>query len=316
MYPGFQDRDAGRDANRSRPTEDRQLGGKSILVVPRPESVDLLDTQAVAINVGKVEEVAEVDVVVVDVGTIGMTATAMPSLRMYKSNLIMATPANTSCSDAEKQAAKGWGEDTAVAELNDEKSGEAQAWAESKGADGWDEKPVGADGDLPSAENGDVAGAAQAEPEPEEDKSKSYEDYLAEREEKRKQLGGTLQARKPNEGAGKKLPEGKAVERVEDEYMAGSGGKAKREKERKEKNAIVLDHDYAARERDSGAPRGGRGGRGRGRGDGFRGDRGGDRGGRGRGGRGDFRADFRPRGGRGGASPNVTDESAFPSLGA
>lgn len=163
-------------------------------------------------------------------------------------------------------------------------------------------------------------GEPAAEPEP-EDKSVSYAAYLAELAEKKLSLAAQ-NVRKANEGSSKKFPEGKAITRDDDEeaYIAGSGGKAKRERERKQKEFVELDDAKLHREtRDSF-----RGGRGRGRGE-FRGGegrgRGGEgrgRGGRGRGDRGDRGDGVRGggRGGRGGQSgPNITDSSAFPSLG-
>ena len=145
---------------------------------------------------------------------------------------------------------------------------------------------------------------------------------MAEQAERRKeQLGGTLQPRKPNEGntSTKKFPEGKAISREEeDDFISGTGGKAKRDRNRKEKNLVELDdarlRDQPREER-SRSGRGGRGGSGRGD---FGGERGG-RGGRGRG-RGGFDGEYRGRGGRGGRggashSPNVSDKNAFPSLG-
>lgn len=209
-------------------------------------------------------------------------------------------------SDSQKQAEKGWGEDSGAGEWNDEKAGDAQAWEEEKaGFDAFPDKPINADGDNPTAENGDAPADDQPEPEP-EDKSMSYDDYIAQKAEKKLALGSSLIARKANEGVSKKMPEGKALEHEENEYFIGGGGKKARERERKEKNTLVLDHDIQARERES--SRGGRGGGGRGRG---RGDFRGDRRGSGRGGpaRGGF------RGGRGGTSPNVSDTSAFPTLG-
>ena len=144
----------------------------------------------------------------------------------------------------------------------------------------------------------------------------SYSDYLAQQAEKKLALGGTLQARKANEGGAKK-PQGKElVHEDTEEYFVGGGGKKQRERERKEKNTLVLDHDIQAREREAGRGGGRGGGRGRGRGGGDRG-RGESRGGRGGGGfRGDFRGDFRGgRRGPEGQSPNITDSSAFPTLG-
>ena len=131
----------------------------------------------------------------------------------------------------------------------------------------------------------------------------------------------SLQTRKANEGSKQKFPEGSAISRnpEEENFFAGSGGKARRDKGHQQKqNKLDLDGQYYAPP-DAG-DRGGRGGRGRGgRGDrgGFRGDRGdrGDRGGRGGRGRGEFRGGSRgDRGGpRGGF--NATDQSAFPALG-
>ncbi|KAH6633655.1 hypothetical protein C7974DRAFT_176418 [Boeremia exigua] len=223
----------------------------------------------------------------------------------------------TGLGEHEKQAAHGWGAETGEAELADEQAGEAIAKKEEKEA-------VKEDAE---------AEAAEAEP---EDNSKSYVAYLAELAEKKLKLG-EQNLRKANEGSSKNFPEGTQVKREEEDFFAGSGGKAKRERQRKEKVHVELDSErmLAPPPREGGASRGGRGdrggrGRGEGRGEGrgsFRGGegrgRGGDRGarGEGRGGRG--RGEGRgaaaapgPRGGRGGNAPNVGDSSAFPSLGA
>lgn len=232
--------------------------------------------------------------------------------------------------DHAKQAAHGWGADTAGAELDDEKAGAAIAKEEEKG--GFDtvvDAPVNADGETLATEPAPVEREAEAEPEAEpEDKTKSYVEYLADLAAKKLSLGSLLNLRSANEGSTKKAPEGKELTKEEQaEYFAGSGGKAKRERERKDKNVLVLDHDIQARERES-APRGARGGssrggaRGRGEG-GFRGEgrgrggrgRGEGRGGEGRGGGGEG------RGARGGAprssgAPNLqVDDTSFPSLG-
>ncbi|KAH0174731.1 hypothetical protein KCU67_g612, partial [Aureobasidium melanogenum] len=201
--------------------------------------------------------------------------------------------------DHTKQAGAAWGHETGDAELNDEKAAVADAKAEE-------------------AKEGIVADATVAEPETpaDEDNVKSYEQYLAEQLEKKAALAGNFEARKPNEGASKKFPEGKAFERDANEnYVAPSAAKAKKQKERKDKN--ILDIDQAWKEeqsqsQDSGF-RGGRGGRGgdRPRG-GPRGGRGGPRGGAPRGG---APRDSAPRAPR--AAPvNVTSSSDFPSLGA
>ncbi|CAI6333078.1 unnamed protein product [Periconia digitata] len=199
----------------------------------------------------------------------------------------------TGLGEHEKQAAHGWGGNDGNAELADEQAGDAIAKQDEK-----------------AAVNEDAE--AEADPEP-EDKTKSYDAYLAELAEKK--LALSTNVRKPNEGSSKKFPEGTAFARDEEEdFIAGSGGKAKRQRDRKEKAFVELDGDrmLAAPPREGGNSRGGRGGRGRGEGRGeFRGR------GRGRGeGRGEGRGDARPRGGRGGQSgPNLSDSSAFPSLG-
>jgi len=98
-------------------------------------------------------------------------------------------------------------------------------------------------------------------------------------------MGDTVSVRKPNEGASKKFPEGKAFARNEGEsedYVAGGAGKKQRERIQKDKNKLDLSgidpHKFLASPQE--ADRGGRGGRGRGRGGdrGERSDRGGDRG--------------------------------------
>ncbi|KAF1958246.1 hypothetical protein CC80DRAFT_408772, partial [Byssothecium circinans] len=200
----------------------------------------------------------------------------------------------TGLAEHEKQAAQAWGGNDGNAELADEQAGDAIAKADEKVAAAEDAAP-------------------EAEPEP-EDKSKSYDVYLAELAEKKLQVQQNL--RKANEGSSKKFPEGTAISREDEEdFISGSGGKAKRVRERKEKAVVELDGDrmLQAPPREGGFGRG-RGGRGRGEGRGGRGDRG-DRGGRGRG---EGRGEGRPRGGRGGQggpTPNLSDSSAFPSLG-
>ncbi|KAH7082155.1 hypothetical protein FB567DRAFT_448271, partial [Paraphoma chrysanthemicola] len=223
----------------------------------------------------------------------------------------------TGIGEQEKQAAHGWGGNDGNAELEDEQAGEAIAKAEEKDA---------------------VADAADGENQPEaepEDRSKSYAAYLVEQAEKKLSLAAQ-NVRQANEGSSKKFPEGKALSREEEEeaYIAGQGAKAKRERQRKEKVHVELDGDrmLAPPPREGGS-RGGRGrgrgefrGEGRGRGGEFRGGegrgrgegRGEFRGGRGRGEGGRGRGEARGRGGRGGnqSGPNITDSSAFPSLGA
>lgn len=195
---------------------------------------------------------------------------------------------------SEKQAAQSWGATEGEAELKDEQAGEAEA-----------QKELDAD-----------AAADENEPPVEEDKSVSYADYLAQLAEKKLALEGDLKVRKPNEGAKLKKEWAAAKPLVKDggeDFIAGSGGKAKRERERKYKQVVDIDQRFVEQQD---RPRGG-GGRGGPRG-GARGDfRGRGRGeGRGRGG-GDFRGGRGggPRGGGPGQPINTSDTSAFPSLG-
>ncbi|WEW55208.1 hypothetical protein PRK78_000637 [Emydomyces testavorans] len=183
-----------------------------------------------------------------------------------------------------KQLDQGWGASTGESAMVDEKAGEAIAQNDEKEA---------------AAETQESGQQEEKEPEP-QDKTKSYADYLAELEQKKREDLGVKEARKPNEGskADKKWATTKEFKRGEDEeaYIKGREEKARREKQRKEKNILDVDMRYVE------PPR---------RGD-FRGrGRGGDRGGRGRGGRGEFRG----RGGNGSQGPAV-DEKNFPSLGA
>ena len=229
-----------------------------------------------------------------------------------------------------KQTDQSWGAQTGGSEWDDEKAGEAIAKADTKdpAAAAGPDAPTDADGNaLPTAGGEDGAGASAPEPEP-EDNSKSYAEYLAEQASKKLSMGGTLEARKPNEGSkpDKKWAGAKAISREgeEDTYMAPKEKKAARERERKEKQVVDIDHRFVEAPRgggERGRGRGGRGdgfrGRGEGRGDGFRG-RGDGRGRGGRGGGGEFRGGRGGgggRGGRGGDQVNLADTSAFPSLG-
>ncbi|EOD49177.1 Hyaluronan/mRNA-binding protein [Neofusicoccum parvum] len=202
----------------------------------------------------------------------------------------------TGVSDTPKQVQQGWGGEDGNKELADEIAGDAIAKQEEDAA-------------------ADEAAQAEAEAAAEEEKVKSYDDYLAEILEKKAALGGNVEIRKPNEGASKKFPEGKAIERAEEEaYFAGDGGKKARDRGKKEKAQLDLGDIYGRGDERGGfrggrgGPRGGRGGpreggfRGEGRGRGGRGGRGGERGGA-------------PRGGAG-TRVNINDSSAFPSLGA
>lgn len=211
----------------------------------------------------------------------------------------------TSHSDHPKQAAHGWGGKSGGDEWDDEKAGEAIAKAD----EGGEFTPAPFEGDGPGEVGEPVTDDAVAAET--EEKTKSYDDYLAERTERSIALGPQLTARKANEGNAKKFPTGKEISHDDgQDFMAGTGGKNKRVREKKERSLLELDDTRlrdAPREssgRGRGGFRGGRGeGRGRGRGDGS----GRGRGGAGRGGRGG-------RGG-GGAGPNFSDPSSFPSLG-
>ncbi|TVY67372.1 RGG repeats nuclear RNA binding protein B, partial [Lachnellula suecica] len=156
--------------------------------------------------------------------------------------------------ESEKQAAHGWGATEGEAELKDEEAGEALAKADQKEA-------LTGDGDAAPVD------AAEAEP---EDNSKSYAEYLEELEQKKAALGGaTLEVRKPNEGSkqDKKWANAKAIAKEEEEdFVAGSGGKAKRERERKTKQVLDIDQRFVEAPERGGGGRGGgfRGGRGRG----------------------------------------------------
>jgi plasminogen activator inhibitor 1 RNA-binding protein len=231
---------------------------------------------------------------------------------------ISLSPANPSLhSDQEKQAAHGWGANNGNAEWADENAGEAIAQAEVKNEPGFTPDTNAADPAFSNGPDGIVGedGVGEAE-----EKTKSYEEYLAELAEKKLALGAEVNVRKPNEGSKQSFPEGKALAREEENFFIGTGGKAKKAKEvGDKKERLALDGNYYQAP-DTG-DRGGRGGRGRG--GGGRGGRGEFRGegrgrggsGRGRGDRGDLRGGSRgdraPRGGF-----NAQDQSAFPALGA
>lgn len=244
------------------------------------------------------------------------TVTAILALRTFSSVSIRIAVTDILLSEHEKQAAHGWGANDGNAEWADENAGEAIAQAEAKNESGFTPDTSAAD---PAFSNGADAVAEEAAAEPEE-KTKSYDEYLAELAEKKLALGENLSVRKPNEGSKQKFPEGKAFSRETEDFFVGGGGKAKKVKEAGDKKErVALDGQYYQAP-DAGGDRGGSG-RGRGRGGrGGRGEfRGGDRGrgGRGRGGdsRGGARGDRAPRGGGGGGF-NANDESAFPALGA
>lgn len=277
-------------------------------------SVDLV-VRAVEVDVVERAEVVEVHTArTVMTGIAVDLQSTHPLQKPLKSML-------TSRSEHTKQANQSWGGATGGSEWDDEKAGEAIAQAEAKDP----EATKGPDAPTDAEGNAPTSSAPVEEPEP-EDNSKSYAEYLAELAAKKLNLGGTLEARKPNEGSkpDKKWAGAKEVTKAEEEdFIAARERKAGRTRERKEKVTVDIDHRFVeAPGGRGGSERGGRGGRGRGEG-GFRGrgdgrGRGGE--GRGRGGRGgggEFRGSRAggPRGGRGGEQVNLADQSAFPSLG-
>ncbi|CEL07993.1 Stm1-domain-containing protein [Aspergillus pseudodeflectus] len=191
-----------------------------------------------------------------------------------------------------------------------------QGWGNQDGEKTWDDERAGEN--IAQTDENEPQTPAEEKPEEPVDKSKSYNDYLAE-----KAARGDLSAkpvRSANEGAktDKKWAGAKEFKRDEEEeaYIKGKEEKGKREKQRKEKNFLDVDMRFVEAPRGgSGAPRGrgGRGGRGgAGRGDrGDRSDRGAPRGDRpaARGGRGNGPRSERP-------APVTVDEKNFPSLGA
>lgn len=217
-------------------------------------------------------------------------------------------------SDSAKQEHQSWGGDDGKRELEAETAGGADAAAEKTNADGTATPAVadGAEGtDAAPAAAADAAPATPAEP---EDNSKTYEEYLKERQAAANSKFGVPEARKANEGADdSQWKDGVAITKPavgEDNYYVGAQKeKAAKNKVRKEKNFIEVDFQPSPRpERGQRGERGGERGRGgRGRGEGGRGR--GEGRGRGRG--------AAPRGGRpNGASANFNpdDSSAFPSL--
>ncbi|KAK2066598.1 hypothetical protein P8C59_000403 [Phyllachora maydis] len=126
---------------------------------------------------------------------------------------------NNTAETTEKAASQGWGAVEGEAALKDEQAGEEMAQAEKRDAAHED------------------AEAPDAEPEP---KTMSLQDYLAQQAEKKLalQTEGSLKPRQPNEGSktDKKWANAKPLAKENDEdYFAGTGGKAKRERERKTK---------------------------------------------------------------------------------
>lgn len=87
-------------------------------------------------------------------------------------------------------------------------------------------------------------GEDAAEP---EEKTKSYDEYLAEQAEKRLALSGNaLNTRKANEGSKQKFPTGTEFKRENEEFFAGAEEKARRERQQKDKNRLNLEGQYYA----------------------------------------------------------------------
>lgn len=210
--------------------------------------------------------------------------------------------------DSQKKVEQGWGSNEGQAELTAEVEGEKDAQGEetvpgtpaAEDASGW-----GAT-DAPAAE-GEKTEEAAAEAEPEE-VQKSYDDFLAEKAASAFAFG----KKEGRQVTGETL-EGKAFVREGiDEFFTGKdkASAPKTKAAKKEKVYIEVDGQFATpagrpprENRENRGERGGRGGRGRGEGRG----RGGNRGGQ-RGGFGGARSN--------GPSANISDEKAFPALGA
>ncbi|RPA95020.1 hypothetical protein L873DRAFT_1830097 [Choiromyces venosus 120613-1] len=208
----------------------------------------------------------------------------------------------TGRTDSDKKVSQGWGATEGTSEWNDELVGEQLAQKDAIGADPADPNDV-APADTPAGEE-----EAEEGLKPEEEKVKTLDEYHAELEQRRADLGPPTEARRPNEGsqndkkwAGKELSR---KEEEEDVFFAGESREKTRIRERKQKNLLDIETRYAEpRENRRGGDRGGRG----------RGDRG-----RGRGGGGDRlpRNDNYHHGGqKSGGHVDVADKSAFPALG-
>ncbi|SMQ45790.1 unnamed protein product [Zymoseptoria tritici ST99CH_3D7] len=159
---------------------------------------------------------------------------------------------HTGIQEHEKQAAHGWGAETGTAEWADERAGEAIASAEAKNDAGFTPDTTGADPAFSTGPGGpgEVVGEdAVAEP---EDNTKSYTQYLAEQAEKRAALSSNLSVRQANEGSKQQFPEGKAFSRETEDFIAGSGGKARKAKEAQDKKErLTLEGEIVALEADA-----------------------------------------------------------------
>lgn len=223
----------------------------------------------------------------------------------------------TGTHDTDRKVASGWGAEEGKQELQAENDGWGDAKAAAaEGNDTWGATP-GGDEATPVANGHAPAGeAGEFKEEEEEDKTKTFEEYLAEKANSSSTLLGLKKdVRKPNEGADDSQWKNavKFVKGEEEEEVFFQASKEKKtshsqgNKKSKEKTFIEVE-PLGYRPPRSGGDRGGRG-RGRGRGDRepsdrreFNDNRGSFRGGRGRGG---------PRGPK---ELNTEDANAFPSL--
>lgn len=131
---------------------------------------------------------------------------------------------------------------------------------------------AGADPQDPNAAPTDApAGEGEAGvPEVEEEKVKTLDEYRAELEQRRADLGPPTELRRPNEGTqNSKKWAGKELSRKDEEegvFFVGESKDKTRNRERKQKQVIDLDIDRYTENRERGGGRGRGSGRGRGRG--------------------------------------------------
>ena len=203
--------------------------------------------------------------------------------------------------DSAKNIHQGWGGDDPKRELDVDEN--ARADAAEEGAN-----PAGtptANGAATPAE-GESAEKVEAAAEEEKDNTKTLDEYLAEQAAKRAQIGAKKEARVADSADTDSL--GKRLEKQDSEdYYKIQKERQTRQREKKEKQILEIEQSFNAPPAPARTGAGGRG-------------RGGDRGRGGQRGRGD-RGRGAPRGarGRGGASSgpslNLSDDSAFPTLG-
>lgn len=226
----------------------------------------------------------------------------------------------TGTHDTDRKVASGWGAEEGKQELQAETEGYGDAEAALTPADADDGWGAKAEDGAPVA-NGhakNVDGGGDSREEEEEDKTKTFEEYLAEKAGAANALPSLKKdARKPNEGADDsqwknavKFVKGEEEEEVF--FQPKEKKTTQTAKKVKEKTYIEVE-PLGYRPPRAGGDRGGRG-RGRGRGDRdggerreFNDSRGAPRGGRGR-------AGPRDGSGRGAKELNTEDANAFPSL--